>query len=183
MVSPSQLPTWFTETCVIVRDAGVMSGNCSLVNYRPRDTLSSHYAGQVGLLAVTILLLTNYNILRLLGCLFVVSRYHLSHASCGSVRNLDCVPIKYLAKWVPFGEGRVHNLEEFCPKVCLDVPGKGGVEPGDLPAPVPLPGGAGVAGGGLGLVLQDVLVACLLQGCLILRAGIVENVFVAREQG
>ena len=94
MVSPSQLPTWLTETCVKIRGAGVVSGDCSLVNYRPRDTLSSHYTGKVGLLAVTILLLANFNIVRLLGCLFVVSRYYLSHASCGSVRNLDCIPIK-----------------------------------------------------------------------------------------
>ena len=112
-----------------------------------------------------------------------MSRYYLSHASCGSVRNLNCVPIEYLAKWVSFGEGRVNNLEKFCPKVCLDVPGEGGVEPRDLSAPGPLAGRTGVASGGLGLVLQDVLVACLFQGFLIFRAGIVENVFVAREQG
>ena len=60
-----------------------------------------------------------------------MSRYYLSHASCGSVRNLNCVPIEYLAKWVSFGEGRVNNLEKFCPKVCLNIPGEGGVEPGD----------------------------------------------------
>ena len=82
-----------------------------------------------------------------------------------------------------FWEGRVNNLEKFCPKVCLNIPGEGGVEPGDLSAPSPLAGGAGVAGSGLGLVLQDVLVAGLFQGFLVFRAGVVENVFIAREQG
>ena len=71
-----------------------------------------------------------------------------------------------------FREGRVNNLEKFCPKVCLNIPGEGGVEPGDLSAPSPLAGGAGVAGGGLGLVLQDVLVASLVQGFLILRSAL-----------
>ena len=111
-----------------------------------------------------------------------MSRYDLSHASCRSIRDFYGVSVKYLAKGVPFREAGVYNLQKFCANVCPYISGEGGVEPGDLSAPVSLPGGAGVAGVGLALVLQDVLVASLLQGFLIFRAGSVENVFVAREQ-
>ena len=70
--------------------------------------------------------------------------------------------VVHLAKGVSFSEGRVNNLEDFCANVCLYISGVGGIEPGDLPAPGPLAGGAGVAGGILSLLLQDVLVAGLI---------------------